>query len=66
MPRFRPLAIKSWAKSALEENRRSEFDLRAQRKELARLKKAGADPKTIAEIEKRIVAMERRVRDAKR
>lgn len=58
--------IKEWARASLEEAKRDERDLKAQRELLKKLRAQGADDKTLDAIEARIKAMETRVREAKR
>ena len=62
----RPLAIKSWAKQALFENKQDVLDLREAEKELDRLEKDGADRKTIDDMRKRVSAMKKRAVGAAR
>lgn len=62
----RPLAIKSWAKQALYENKQDKRDLEEAEKGLERLAKTGADKGTVAEMKKRIEALKKRVLGASR
>ncbi len=60
------VAIKSWAKFALEQNKRDELDLKVARNLLAKLRRENADRRTVDDLEKRIVEMEKRAKDAAR
>jgi hypothetical protein len=58
----RPLAIKSWARQALQENRRDELDLR----DMERALDGEEDPKRADSLKKRIASMKKRAAEAKR
>lgn len=57
----RPLAIKSWAKQALYENKQDKRDLEEAEKLLRSLEKSGADRRVVDDMKKRIQALKKRV-----
>lgn len=62
----RPLAIKSWAKQALYENKQDKRDLEEAEKLLRSLEKSGADRRVVDDMKKRIQALKKRVAGAGR
>jgi hypothetical protein len=63
---FVKFGLKSWARAALAENKKTEGDVSELREAIAKLRRAGVDSDVLEVIEKHVAAIGRRNQEARR